>query len=181
MRRAKPGERKALLIRHLSANAGPAMSVGEIAKPVDASPVTVSQVLNRLSQEESSGVMKQARGRFTFRPPKDADPAIKARARLRVLEHELKDAAPMATSVMMAERERLEAVANGDGARSAPAMTVEVPAVPVRPISVQPTELPASTPTMFEAVTTHPSGGIILKDENGELWVSYPVAVKLPG
>jgi hypothetical protein len=44
-----------------------------------------------------------------------------------------------------------------------------------RPIVVTPSALPEDLPGMFEAVTTDKNNNLVLRDENGDLWLAVPL------
>ena len=57
---------------------------------------------------------------------------------------------------------------------------VAVPAEPPAPVKVIPSALPDDVPGMFEAVTVHRSGALVLRDENGELWLAHALKIGTP-
>lgn len=150
--------------------------------------LTKSQVANALTHlrgegaEHFPGITRPDFGQYIYREPGEgeAKPVVRSNGKGRALTVRSngngngngKVAEPMPAA------DELEPVIASAVAVDEP-VVVEVPTA-TRPIVVRPMETPEKAPTLFEAITLDKSNNLVLKDENGDLWLAVPLKPQLP-
>lgn len=119
------------------------------------------------------GLEKRGRGRYIY-VPNDLDDMGATAARLRVVNDKLaggESTEPAKHQLLQEQRDLqgklaalVERVAEGEGTE--------------RGLSARCGPGTGSPPHHFETVTLHRSGGVVLRDDNQDLWVAYPIPIE---
>jgi hypothetical protein len=134
----------------LQAQAPQSMSVEDLAELVGTTKATIQATVRR-AQDEFPAIKRTVPGRVAWTQ------VVQAKA----------------PAPRPADRQPLAPVPNGPAEKP-----VEVEVAHLRPIQVKPTSV--EVPDLFEAVTTHKTGAVVLRDPNGELWIAHPIRIELP-
>lgn len=168
----------------LKQGGGEELSITEMAKHFGVENRQISMALNSL-QKSQPDVTSTRRAHYAYRP-KEPSEKDHARAKLRLIDRDLKsgEVPAVARTLMLAERDRLQAFLDAPETPEEAALEVQTPEHPLRPITVKPTQLPDGCPSLFEAVTVTTLGdskAIVLKDENDNLWITQPIKIQFAG
>lgn len=177
----------------------------QIADDLELEVKTVNEALFSLRDYLGEELQKPGRGAWRYEPS-EQDESRRARLRLQEVRQELSrrdlgELAPLIRRLLVEEQERLVAQLAAlqalDGEPGAPDMSTapdvsgatavsgaaDVSAAPdpeERGASFTPrtrSEMPADWPAKLEAVMVHGNGGLVIKDEQGELWLAHHIDV----